>query len=57
MAIFDILEKVKKTISILTAPVIALVALWKGKDISLYIGATAALLISIIDYVELFIKK
>jgi hypothetical protein len=57
MTLYYILEKVKKTVSILTAPITALILLWLGKDESLITGATAGLIISIIDYAELFINK
>ncbi|MDR0423790.1 MAG: hypothetical protein LBH46_04370 [Rickettsiales bacterium] len=54
--LFNILEKTKQSVELLTTPVIGLVAIWKGFDATLYIGATASLLISIISYIELFIS-
>jgi hypothetical protein len=57
MTLFYTLERLKKTVSILTAPITALILLWYGKDESIITGATAGIIISIIDYVELFIKK
>jgi hypothetical protein len=57
MSLFVILENVKKTIGLLTAPISAIIVLWFNKDVGLYVGATAGLIVSIIDYIELFIKE
>lgn len=52
----EILEKVKKTIELLGAPVSAIALVW-GKDISFYTTATVSVLIAIISYVEVFFKE
>jgi hypothetical protein len=55
--LLDILEKVKKTLSLAQPFVIGGVSIWTGADIGLYVVSGVALIISAIDYVELFVKK
>jgi hypothetical protein len=53
----SILEKARKTISYLSPAVIGIVYVWTNRDITLYTTATAVLINSMIDYVELFVKE
>lgn len=52
----NFLEKIKKTIEIIGAPVSATALIW-GKDISFYVSATVTFLLSLITYVETFTNK
>lgn len=51
-----LLEKIKKTIEIMGAPISAIALIW-GKDISFYVSATVTFLLSLIAYIETFTKK
>lgn len=55
MTTFQILENVKKTINTLAAPAVAVGAIW-GVDIAAFVGATAAVVISVLTYVQFFCK-
>ncbi|GHV60750.1 hypothetical protein FACS1894195_0040 [Bacteroidia bacterium] len=50
------LEKVKTSIEIAGAPATAIAAVW-GYDIAGYVAATATFAISLITYIEYFLKK
>lgn len=51
-----ILEMIKKTIEIIGAPISAIALIW-GKDISFYVSATTTFLLSLITYIEVFVKE
>lgn len=51
----EIIEKIKQSIEVAIVPVSAICGIW-GLDIATYVAATGSLLISILTYVELFIK-
>lgn len=55
--LYDILEKVRKTLSYLAPAIIGIVYIWLSRDVTLYTTATIVLLDSVIDYVELFIPE
>lgn len=53
----EILNKIEKTIAIIATPISAVVAVWASTDIAVYTEATAGLLVSICEYIKLFIKE
>lgn len=53
----EIISKVKQTIEVVVAPVIAVVAIWGGVDVTAYVAGAAGLIISALEYAEMFIKE
>jgi hypothetical protein len=51
-----VIEKIKATIEIITAPLAAVLLIWVGVDYTLYITASAGVIISILSYVEMFLN-
>ena len=49
------IEKIKKTIEVLSAPIVAVAAIW-GVDIAGVVAATVAFLISALTYAEFWIE-
>lgn len=56
MSAYTIIENIKKTIELLSVPVSSVCAIW-GFDVATYTAATATVLIAILSYIEIFIKK
>jgi O-antigen/teichoic acid export membrane protein len=47
-----IIEKIKATLEIITAPLAAVLFIWADIDYTLFITATAGVIISILNYIE-----
>jgi hypothetical protein len=57
MSLKSTLEKIKKTLSLAQPFIVGVVVVWFSVDISLYVIGGVSLLVSAIDYAELFIKE
>lgn len=53
----ETLNKIEKTVAIVATPIAAVVAVWSNTDIAIYTEATAGLIVSICEYIKLFVKE
>ena len=52
----DFLDKVKRTLEYLPIPCGVILGIWGGADLVVYVEAGLAVLISIVSFIELFVK-
>jgi hypothetical protein len=51
------IEKIKQTLEIITAPLVAVLLIWTAVDYTAYIAGAIAVCLSILNYIELFLKR
>lgn len=56
MSAYTIIENIKKSIELLSVPVASVCAIW-GFDIATYVAATATVIIAVLSYIQIFLKK
>lgn len=54
MKAYTVIENIKKTVELLTAPAVSVCAVW-GLDIATYGAATAGVITCVLSYVQLFL--
>ena len=57
MSTREILDKIERTVAVVATPIAVVVGIWTNFDIAVYTEATAGLVVSICEYIKLFLKE